>query len=198
MTCIHVVCECLLARLVMLMMLQICLSDIGEIFKVRLELSPMKQSQEPEWKIKTVIFFFFFLLTKSSIFYKAVGLLCNDFILSYVRIVDYGREPTNERNTMNIRQLSIDNWAKSKECGCLIAVYSHDAHSKAPFTINTKDCQRYRQQQQPIVCLALLDSGTPSTPEQTKTVVRIQNYRNKSFSLLTILRSISQHVGPHK
>ena len=40
-----------------MLMLQINLSDIGEIYKVRLELSPMKQTHEPEWKIKTVILF---------------------------------------------------------------------------------------------------------------------------------------------
>jgi len=48
------------------------LADIGEIYKVRLELSPIKQSQEPEWKIRTVRFLF---LLK-----KIVVVLCSNIL----------------------------------------------------------------------------------------------------------------------
>ena len=60
----------------LILILQINLTDIGEIYKVRLELSPLKQTQEPEWKIKTVIFFF--VHKKTVVFVMSTPLLSND------------------------------------------------------------------------------------------------------------------------
>jgi len=71
---------------------------------VRLELSPMKQTEEPEWKIKTVSFFETIVFMYIVLYVRVkIRLFCHIYILKWSwHLLDYMLQQNRKQTQSNV------------------------------------------------------------------------------------------------